>query len=61
MSNFFEKIKEGLEDAISHQKGKITLRTEIIEIPEPPAEYSAKLRRASAPRNPIHKTDNSQG
>lgn len=42
MSKFFEKIKEGLEDAIAHKKGKITLRTEIIEIPEPPAEYSAK-------------------
>lgn len=42
MSKFFEKIKEGLEDVIAHKKGKITLRTEIIEIPEPPAEYSAK-------------------
>jgi putative transcriptional regulator len=42
MSKFFKKIKEGLEDALAHKKGKITLRTETIEIPEPPAEYTAK-------------------
>lgn len=42
MSKFFKQIKEGLEEAIAHKKGKITLRTEIIEIPEPPADYSAK-------------------
>jgi putative transcriptional regulator len=42
MSKFFEKLKKGLEDAVAHKKGKITLSTEIIEIPEPPAEYSAK-------------------
>jgi putative transcriptional regulator len=42
MSKHFEKIKTGLEEAIAHKKGKITLRTEIIDIPEPPADYSAK-------------------
>ncbi len=42
MSKFFDKIKKGLEDAVAHKEGKITLRTEIIEIPEPPAPYSAK-------------------
>ena len=42
MSKFFKQIKEGLEEALAHKKGKITLRTEIIEIPEPPEEYSAK-------------------
>ncbi|MEN9654170.1 MAG: hypothetical protein RL235_282 [Chlamydiota bacterium] len=42
MSKFFTQIKEGLEEALAHKKGKITLRTEVIEIPEPPEEYSAK-------------------
>lgn len=42
MSKFFKQIKEGLEEALAHKKGKITLRTEIIEIPAPPEEYSAK-------------------
>jgi putative transcriptional regulator len=42
MSKFFEQIKEGLEDVLAHKKGKITLRSEIIEIPEPPEDYTAK-------------------
>jgi putative transcriptional regulator len=42
MSKFFDQLKEGLEDVLSHKKGKITLRSEVIEIPEPPADYTAK-------------------
>lgn len=43
MSNkFFEDLKAGLEDAIAHKRGKLDLRSESIEIPEPPAEYKAK-------------------
>src|SRR5271154_3018735 len=43
MSNkFFKDLKAGLEDAIAHKKGKLELRSELIEIPEPPAEYKAK-------------------
>lgn len=42
MSNFFKKLKAGLEDAIAHEQGKLDLRSEIIEIPEPPAQYKAK-------------------
>jgi putative transcriptional regulator len=42
MSKFYERLKDGLEDVLAHKKGKITLRTETIEIPEPPAEYRAK-------------------
>src|SRR3990167_8513682 len=42
MSKFYEKLKTGLEEVLSHKKGKITLRSETIEIPEPPAEYTAK-------------------
>jgi putative transcriptional regulator len=42
MGKFFEDLKEGFEDIIAYRKGKITLRTERIEIPEPPMEYTAK-------------------
>lgn len=42
MSRFYEKLKGGLEEVLAHKKGKITLRSEIVEIPEPPAEYTAK-------------------
>jgi hypothetical protein len=30
----FKKLKKGLEEAIAHEKGKLTLKSEIIEIPE---------------------------
>jgi len=39
MSKFFKDLKAGLEDAIAHKKGKLDLRSELIEIPDPPAEY----------------------
>ncbi len=42
MNKFFTHIKEALKEAISYKKGKITLRSEIIEIPKPQKDYSAK-------------------
>ena len=42
MSKFFKQLKEGLEDVLAHKKGRLTLRSEEFEIPEPPAEYTAK-------------------
>ena len=39
---FFEDLKAGLEDAIAHEKGKLDLRSELIEIPEPPMQYKPK-------------------
>lgn len=43
MSNkFFKDLKKGLEEVIAYQKGKLNLRSETIEIPEPPAQYKAK-------------------
>lgn len=42
MSKFFKDLKKGLEEALAHTKGKITLKSEFIEIPEPPAEYKPK-------------------
>lgn len=42
MSKFFKGLKKGLEEALAHTEGKITLKSEVIEIPEPPVEYEAK-------------------
>lgn len=42
MSKLFKSLKKGLEEALAHTEGTITLKSEIIEIPEPPVEYSAK-------------------
>ena len=41
MSSFSEKVKKGLEEILEYKQGKITLRTKLIELPEPPLEYSA--------------------
>jgi putative transcriptional regulator len=46
MSKLFKGLKEGLEEALAFTEGKITLKSEFIEIPEPPIEYKAKdIRR----------------
>ncbi len=37
-----KKIKEGLEDIISYKQGKLSLRSELIQILEPPRDYKAK-------------------
>lgn len=42
MGKFFDDLKKGLEDVVAFKKGKLTLRSEFIEIPEPPMEYTAK-------------------
>lgn len=42
MSKLFKGLKKGLEEALDHAEGKITLKSEIIDIPKPPTEYSAK-------------------
>jgi putative transcriptional regulator len=42
MSKFYKGLKEGLEEALLHTQGKITLKSESIEIPEPPKEYSPR-------------------
>lgn len=42
MGKLFEGLKKGMEEIIAHKEGKITLKSEFIEIPEPPKEYSPK-------------------
>lgn len=51
MSKLFKGLKKGLEEALAHSKGKITLKSEVIEIPEPPNDYSAAdIKRISDTR-----------
>lgn len=42
MGKFFDDIKEGLEEALAFEQGKTTLRTRLIDLPEPPAKYTSK-------------------
>jgi putative transcriptional regulator len=42
MGKFYKDLKAGLDEALAYRKGKIKLHTELIEVPEPPAEYRAK-------------------
>ena len=42
MGKFFDDLKEGLEEALEHEKGKITLRKKSVVLPKPPAQYTAK-------------------
>ena len=42
MSKFFKELKKGLNEVLAHTEGKISLKSEFIEIPEPPAEYRAE-------------------
>ena len=51
MSKFFDDLKEGLKDVVAYKKGKLTLRSELIEIPEPPIDYKAKEREKKSKRS----------
>ena len=43
MGKFFDDLKEGLEEAIEFESGKKkTLRSHLVDLPEPPAQYTAK-------------------
>ncbi|WP_052436084.1 type II toxin-antitoxin system RelE/ParE family toxin [Neochlamydia sp. EPS4] len=41
MSKLFKGLKKGLEEALAFAERKVTLKSELIEIPEPPNEYKA--------------------
>lgn len=51
MSKLFKGLKKGLEEALAFSEGKITLKSELIEIPGPPDDYTAndikKIREKS--------------
>jgi putative transcriptional regulator len=42
MGKLFKDLKKGLKEIIAHQDGKITLKSEMIEIPEPPKDYGPR-------------------
>jgi putative transcriptional regulator len=43
---FFERLKTGLEEAIRHAKGEITLKTTTLETPDrPPADDAEELTK----------------
>jgi len=46
MGKLFEGLKKGMQEVVAHKGGKITLKSEFIEIPEPPKEYGSKKLRA---------------
>lgn len=37
-----QRIRKGLEEAIRHAKGEITLKTTVVELPDPPPEIGAE-------------------
>lgn len=39
---FAEKLKKGLEEVLEFEEEKKTLKTHIVDLPEPPIEYTAK-------------------
>lgn len=52
MGRLFDNLKKGLEEAIEHEKGKKTLRSRFIELPDPPTQYKAKdIKRIRASGN----------
>lgn len=52
MGKLYKELKKGLKEAIAHKKGKITLKSDFIEIPEPPEEYSPRaIKRIRAKGN----------
>lgn len=42
MSKLFKKLKQGLDEAIAYREGKVTLKSEFIELPKSPKEFKAK-------------------
>lgn len=52
MGRLYKELKKGLKEAIAHKEGKITLKSELIEIPEPPEEYGPRaIKRIRAKGN----------
>ena len=50
-NNFFKDLKESLEEVVAYKNGKLDLRSQLIEVPEPPAKYKAKDIKKIRERN----------
>lgn len=42
MSKLFKDLHDGLKEIAAYKKEKLTLRSELLEIPEPPASYTPR-------------------
>lgn len=47
-SKFFESLKKGLEEAVAHEKGEITLRSHTINLPLLPKYKAKDIKRIRA-------------
>ena len=54
MGKFFRDLKRGLKDIIAHQKGKLVLRIETIEVPESPVSATESCPAARTPTEKIN-------
>ena len=52
MSKFSKGLRQGLQEALDFADGKINLKSEYFEIPEPPVEYKAKDIRKIREKGP---------
>jgi len=55
MGKLYQDLKKGLEEIIAYKEGKITLKSEIIQILEPPRAYIPK-KDPSQERSPFKET-----
>ena len=44
MGKLYKELKKGLEEIIAYKEGKIALKSEIIQIPEPPERQASNTR-----------------
>ncbi len=52
MGKHYDDLKQGFEEILAYRRGKITLRSEKIVVPEPPLTYKAKdIKRIRKKRN----------
>ncbi len=48
MGRLFESLKKGMQEIIAHKEGKISLKSEFIEIPEPKKSTAKKIKNIKA-------------
>jgi hypothetical protein len=54
MGKLYKELKKGLEEVIAHKKGRILLKSELIEIPESRQKYSLKTSKRTSAKNASH-------
>ena len=56
MGKFFDDLKESLEEVVAYKKGKLTLKSELVEIPTPPSTYKAEDIKKIREKGPYSQT-----